>query len=236
MTPWEPPPAGPTVSPAHGGHRTQPHANPSLCASIIRFSSRERPGSVPPWLPMDISAPSHVLIPVVSGSSRPQGWSTSRQGKGLEGSVPSLILDCGNVWGHAAPAGSTQSVPRPALLLPGSASRVGALHSGAGSDSHSSVSAACRCRWALPAKGAELCCGHCWCPPGAMAAREGRGMRRGPALWDRNGVGVPVFPGGSRSVGQHPIPFLPLPLSSSSFAEPRSGVLGCSVGSPRGVG
>lgn len=46
--------------------------------------------------------------------------------------------------------------------------------------------------------------------------------------------GGPVFPGGSRSVAQCPVPFLPLPLSS--FAEPRSGVLGCSFGSPRGLG
>lgn len=100
MTPREPPAAGPTLGPAHGGHRTQPRASPSLCASIIRFSSGERPGSVPPWLPMDISAPSHVLIPVVPGSPSPQGRSGSRQGKGLEGSVPSLILGCGNGRGH----------------------------------------------------------------------------------------------------------------------------------------
>lgn len=90
MTPQELPPAGPTLGPAHSGHRTQPCASPSLCASIIYFSSGERLESVPCWLPMDISAPFHVLIPTVLGSPSPQGQSVSTQGKGTKGSVPSL--------------------------------------------------------------------------------------------------------------------------------------------------
>lgn len=46
--------------------------------------------------------------------------------------------------------------------------------------------------------------------------------------------GGPVFPHGSRSVAQCPVPFLPLPLSS--FAEPRSGGPGLQLWVPQGVG
>ncbi|XP_038019398.1 fibril-forming collagen alpha chain-like [Motacilla alba alba] len=56
------------------------------------------PGSAGRWLPVDASAPSHVLIPALP---EPRGQSVSGRGNGTEGSVlPSLVLGCANGQAH----------------------------------------------------------------------------------------------------------------------------------------
>lgn len=215
MTPREPPPAGPTLGAAHGGRRAQPCASPSLCASIIPISSGERPGSVPCWLPVDVSAPSHVLIPTFLGSPSPQGQNVSRQGKGIEGSVPSLILG----WGHV---GLLQSQPSlsPGLLC----SSWAQLHileplTLVLAVTAVPVSAAGLCHGALPARGAELWVASAFVLPGQC--QRGKGNLGGPSLVEQEWGGGPVFPRGSRSMA-----LSPSCLCHSAAAALQSHVLG----------
>lgn len=146
--------------------RSQPHASPSLCTSAVPFSCRERPWAVPPQLPMDVPAPSCVLVPTPLGSpSREplQDGACPGEGRALRAASPPQCLTA---------VGSSQWAPHPG------ARGDGCHHPGTG---------AAGCHRAIPHFGCHAgVAGHYWwrgavagclCPLGVtwvvMAAREG---------------------------------------------------------------